>query len=223
MKPFKTLLTTVLIAVTVIFMPLFSGCGTSAERIAQLETLITTTQQVSASADAQIELIKNAVPGLQQSLSDTNLPPDLRQKALESLNTAKAKLQNIQDAKATADTAIATLQTALAWAQASGNVDIATEIGAYGQGATQLAPLLPPPISGYVAIGGIILSIIGGITAASKQKQATQTQKSLDEVVTANDIYLNAASAEAVKAFKDAQDSIQTSPTVQKVAAIKAL
>lgn len=223
MKRFKQSLIAVLIVVTIVLMPLFSGCETSAERIAQVESAISAARNVSASADKYIAMLAASTPALEQSLADGNLPSELRQKTLAALNTTRTKLQSLQQAKIKADNALAQYQATLQQIKAdANNVTWATEAQAYGEGAKVIAPMLPPPYNGYVYLGGWILSLIGGAFAAKKKVDASKAEKALDEVVTGNEIFLQTAPDDAASSFKAAQNQVQTAATIQKVAAIKA-
>ena len=71
-----------------------SGCidTTSSQRIAALNSAITTAQQISTSYDTQVEQIEASIPGLESVISDANLPADMQLKASETLNLLKSKL-----------------------------------------------------------------------------------------------------------------------------------
>lgn len=198
-----------------------SGCidTTSSQRIAALNSAITTAQQISTSYDTQVEQIEASIPGLESVISDANLPADMQLKASETLNLLKSKLALIAAEKAKVDTAITNYQTAIK------NIDVnsptlATELQIYGTGIQQIAPVAGP-YAGWVYLIGLGLTTIGGLGAAMKKSSdEAKKQKQLDQVVTANQIFMesNPTSAENLKAT---QSLIQTKDTVAAVAAIK--
>jgi len=197
-----------------------SGCGTSsAQRIATLNTAITTAQQISTQYDAQVGQINASMPGLEAAMSDGNLPPAMRQKAIDTLNLLKGKLATIQAEKLKVDTAIANYQKAIK------NIDtnsptLATELQIYGTGLTQIAPAAGP-YAGWVYLVGLGLTTIGGIGAAAKKAtDEKRARESLDQVVTGNQIFMDANPA-AAGVLKAAQSQVQTKDTVEAVAAIK--
>jgi hypothetical protein len=210
-----------LVVLLVVVIMGLSGCDTtSSQRIAALNSAITTAQQISTSYDTQVEQINASMPGLESAISDANLPADMQLKASETLNLLKSKLALIAAEKLKVDTAIANYQTAIK------NIDVnsptlATELQIYGTGIQQIAPVAGP-YAGYVYLIGLGLTTIGGIGAAMKKSaDEAKKQKQLDQVVTANQIFMdnNPTSADALKAT---QSQIQTQDTVAAVTAIKA-
>lgn len=225
---FKNILIAVLIAVTIALMPLLGGCKTSEQRIAELESGLNAAQLISTAADQQIQSITESLPALELTLSDPNLPAELRQQAIDAMNIAQAKLKSFQESKVKAHDAISKLQTAIAQTKELGDIEWTDELGIYGEGALIISKLLPPQVQGYVALGGIILSIVSQILGSKKKKENlqlkeknSQSEKALDEVVTANEVFLK-KSPQSWDAFKEAQDDIQTIATIQKVSTIKA-
>lgn len=208
------------VLVVIVVMGL-SGCidTTSSQRIAALNSAITTAQQISMSYDTQVEQINASMPGLESAISDANLPADMQLKASETLNLLKSKLVLIAAEKTKVDTAIANYQTAIK------NIDVnapdfSTELQIYGTGIQQIAPMTGP-YAGWVYLVGLGLTTIGGIGAAWKKSNDEKTkQKQLDQVVTANQIYIQDYPEQAEN-LKATQSLIQTKDTVAAVAAIK--
>lgn len=211
-----------LVVLLVIVIMGLSGCvdTTSSQRIAALNSAITTAQQISMSYDTQVEQITASMPGLESAISDANLPADMQLKASETLNLLKSKLALIAAEKAKVDTAITNYQTAIK------NIDVnsptlATELQIYGTGIQQIAPVAGP-YAGWVYLIGLGLTTIGGLGAAMKKSaDEAKKQKQLDQVVTANDVFMKANPNSAV-ALKEAQNLLQTQDTVAAVTAIKA-
>lgn len=211
-----------LVVLLVIGIMGLSGCidTTSSQRIAALNSAITTAQQISTSYDTQVEQIEASIPGLESVISDANLPADMQLKASETLNLLKSKLALIAAEKAKVDTAITNYQTAIK------NIDVnsptlATELQIYGTGIQQIAPVAGP-YAGWVYLIGLGLTTIGGLGAAMKKSaDEAKKQKQLDQVVTANDVFMKANPNSAV-ALKEAQNLLQTQDTVAAVTAIKA-
>jgi len=210
-----------LVVLLVIVIMGLSGCvdTTSSQRIAALNSAITTAQQISMSYDTQVEQINASMPGLESAISDANLPADMQLKASETLVLLKNKLATIQAEKLKVDTAITNYQTAIK------NIDVnsptlATELQIYGTGIQQIAPVAGP-YAGWVYLIGLGLTTIGGLGAAYKKSNDEKTkQKQLDQVVTANDVFMKANPNSAV-ALKEAQSLLQTQDTVAAVTAIK--
>lgn len=211
-----------LVVLLVIVIMGLSGCvdTTSSQRIAALNSAITTAQQISMSYDTQVEQITASMPGLESAISDANLPADMQLKASETLNLLKSKLALIAAEKAKVDTAITNYQTAIK------NIDVnsptlATELQIYGTGIQQIAPVAGP-YAGWVYLIGLGLTTIGGLGAAMKKSaDEAKKQKQLDQVVTANDVFMKANPNSAV-ALKEAQNLLQTQDTVAAITAIKA-
>ena len=211
---------TLMIVVLTIGMFGLSGCETSsAQRIATLQTVITQAQQLSASYDVQVGTITASIPGLEQAMSDGNLPPAMRQKAIDTLNLLKGKLATIQNEKVKVDNAIANYQKAILTIDTNAP-NLATELQVYGTGMQQIAPVAGP-YAGWVYLVGLGLTTIGGIGAAAKKAADEKKAKaSLDQVVTGNQIYMD-ANPTAAPVLKAAQSQVQTQDTVNAVAAIK--
>ncbi|HPS54036.1 MAG TPA: hypothetical protein PLP05_00415 [Sedimentisphaerales bacterium] len=208
------------VLVVIVVMGL-SGCidTTSSQRIAALNSAITTAQQISTSYDTQVEQINASMPGLESAISDANLPADMQIKASETLILLKSKLATIQAEKVKVDTAIANYQEAIK------NIDVnsptlATELQIYGTGIQQIAPMTGP-YAGWVYLIGLGFTTIGSIGVAMKKSNDEKTkQKQLDQVVTANQIFMD-TNPTAAQAFKETQSQLQTKDTVAAVAAIK--
>lgn len=218
----KLKLTVMMIAVLAIGMFGLTGCENSKERIAQLEAAITTAQQISTTADQQIILITEAVPALQQSMIDANIPAELRQRAGDALKMAQEKLITFKEEKKKADAAIATMKTTIEAVKARGEVDWTSELSVYSKGAAQVGQFLPPPYNAYLTFGGYLLSIICGLFAAKKTADATKNKTALEEVISGNEDFKDEAKPEAVQIFKDAQAKAQSDETRKMVAVIKA-
>lgn len=173
----------VVIVLLTIGMFTLTGCESSEQRITQLENLIATTQQASASFDAQILQIKTSLPQLQAALADANVPPELYKQAADAFASAQAKLKQFEDAKVKADTAISNWKNTIAQIKADANsLTWADEVAVVGEGAKQIGPMLPPPIGTYVTLGGWLLAIIGGAFAKKKSIEAQAAQDAKDEV-----------------------------------------
>jgi hypothetical protein len=210
----------VLIVILAIGMFGLSGCDTSsAQRIAAVQSAILAAQQISTSYDAQVGTITASMPGLEAAMSDGNLPPAMRQKAIDTLNLLKGKLATIQAEKLKVDTAIANYQKAIK------NIDtnsptLATELQIYGTGMTQIAPAAGP-YAGWVYLAGLGLTTIGGIGAAAKKAaDEKRAREALDQVVTGNQIYMD-RNPDSAPALKATQSQVQTKSTIAAVEAIK--
>ena len=210
----------VLIVILPIGMFGLSGCDTSsAQRIAAVQSAILAAQQISTSYDAQVGTITASMPGLEAAMSDGNLPPAMRQKAIDTLNLLKGKLATIQAEKLKVDTAIANYQKAIK------NIDtnsptLATELQIYGTGMTQIAPAAGP-YAGWVYLAGLGLTTIGGIGAAAKKAaDEKRAREALDQVVTGNQIYMD-RNPDSAPALKATQSQVQTKSTIAAVEAIK--
>lgn len=223
----KLRITLLMIVVLTIGMFGLSGCDTSsAQRIAALQSAIVTAQQISTSYDAQVGTITASIPGLEQAMSDGNLPPAMRQKAIDTLNLLKGKLATIQGEKVKVDSAIANYQKVILTIDTN-SPSLATELQVYGTGMQQIAPVAGP-YAGWVYLIGLGLTTIGGIGAAADQAarkkkaqdDAAAKKASLDQVVTGNQIYMD-ANPTAAPALKASQSQVQTKDTVDAVAAIK--
>ncbi|HAL45481.1 MAG: hypothetical protein A2Y12_08725 [Planctomycetes bacterium GWF2_42_9] len=222
---FFSVISVLFVSFVVLFL---GGCKTSAERITELESAVTTYQDLSSTVDAQIETINTTIPALEQSLSDPNLSDDLRQQAVAALQIAQSKLKSFQDQKAKVEDAISKLQTAIVQVKEAGDIDWTAELGVYAQGAILISKFLPPPLSGYVALGATILTILSQIGRKRDKKENSllketkaETEKQLDEVVTAQSIAAK-YSPQAAIAITEANDQVLTSGTVQKVTQILA-
>ncbi len=222
-----------LIIVSIVFMFAVAGCqSSSAERLVVLQTAYTAVKEASSTAGDQIALLQTAVGQLQIAVADGNMPADFRLQASDALAKTQAKLQSLQQIKVQADKAMGDYQKTIDQIAAAdaNKLDWSDEAKALGEGAKAIAPFTGSA-AGYVYLGGSLLVIIGSIgTAMKKAKdekkaktEASQANTALDQVVTANDIFLKAAPVDTVQKFKEAQNLIQTAPTVQKVAVIKAL
>jgi len=210
----------VLIVILAIGMFGLSGCDTSsAQRIAAVQSAILAAQQISTSYDAQVGTITASMPGLEAAMSDGNLPPAMRQKAIDTLYLLKGKLATIQAEKLKVDTAIANYQKAIK------NIDtnsptLATELQIYGTGMTQIAPAAGP-YAGWVYLAGLGLTTIGGIGAAAKKAaDEKRAREALDQVVTGNQIYMD-RNPDSAPALKATQSQVQTKSTIAAVEAIK--
>lgn len=199
-KYFKTSL----IIVSIAFIFAFAGCQNNA----------LTPQQVQKAA-ADINSLNDQAAAYQQQavliakgLNDSNI--------VDANIMAKVNQLNAEADKVRAK--IAVLTAALQAVQLTGdnNQDLLNLLQQLNAASSPFNPYAAPT-AGVLGLIGLILAEI----ARRKAMQATQANKSLDEVVTANDIFLKAAAVDAVQKFKDAQNLIQTAETVQKVAAIK--
>ncbi len=232
----KAKITLLMIVVLTIGMFTLGGCeSSSAQRIAQLQAAIAIAQQASAAYDAQAGAITASMPGLEQAMSDGNLPPEMRQKAIDTLNMLKGKLAMIQNEKVKVDNAIANYQKAILTIDTNAP-NLNTELQIWGAGLQAGAPIAGP-YAGWVYIIGLGLTTIGGIGAAmkkaadekrereAKEKETAdklKAQTALDQVVTANQNFLD-ANPTAAPAFKAAQSQLQTQDTIKAVAKIKLL
>jgi hypothetical protein len=159
------------------------------------------------------------MPGLEAAMSDGNLPLAMRQKAIDTLDLLKGRLATIQAEKLKVDTAIANYQKAIKSIDTN-SPTLATELQIYGTGMQQIAPVAGP-YAGWVYLVGLGLTTIGGIGAAAKKAADEKKAKaSLDQVVTGNQIYMD-ANPTAAPVLKAAQSQVQTQDTVNAVAAIK--
>ena len=198
---FKNLLIIVLVASAFTF----SGCqqySVTPERVQQMAAEVNSLNDQAMAYQQQAVLIA-------QGMVDANI---VDPKIMAKVNQLNAEADKVR-AK------IAILTAALQSVKLTGdnNQDLLILLQQLNTASSPFNPYAAPT-AGILAIISLIL------TAVAKQKasQATKANQALDEVVTANDIYLAKAPLEAVQAFKDAHDTIQSAATVQKVAVIKA-
>lgn len=213
-----------LIVLIVLFVGVIglSGCDTqSSQRIAYFNSAISQAQQVSASYDVQADSIIAAMPGLEAVIADSNLPPAMQQKAKDTLSQLKTKLISIQAEKLKVDAAISNYQMAIKNIDVN-SPDFNTELQIYGTGLQQIAPVAGP-YAGWVYLAGLGLTTIGGFGAAMKKaSDEKKKQKQLDQVVTANDVFMK-ENPEAATALKATQKILQTVDTVAAVKKIQSL
>jgi SMC interacting uncharacterized protein involved in chromosome segregation len=188
-----------------VMMPLFSGCQRAI-----------TAEQVQAAAaevnDLNVQLgdYQQKITELAQSVADVNL-------------IDAATLEKIQQLNAEADsvrTKIGILTAALANVQITGddNQDLLNLLSQLNAASAPFNPYAAPT-AGVLSI----ISLILGLLAKKKSAEAKQSGKALDEVVTANELFLNtAANEEENESFKNIQGQIQTAATNRLVAEIKA-
>ena len=198
---FKNLL--IVISMAVIFA--IGGCQQNSitpEKVQQIAAEVNSLNDQATAYQQQAVLIA-------QGMVDANIVDPKIMAKVNQLNTEADKVR----AK------IAVLTAALQSVKLTGdnNQDLLTLLQQLNAASSPFNPYAAPA-AGILAIISLILTAI----AKKKAAEAAQSSKALDEVVTANEFFLNKSSSEVSQAFKDIQNQLQTAETNKKVAAIKA-
>lgn len=165
-----------------------AGCGsTSEQRLAMYRDAMAQAQTMSAQLDAYLPQINEAIASAEAAIQ-AGLPEEQAAKLLDKINEAKAVKEQILTYKASATEAAARAQTAINTILEGGQTDFAAEMQAIGAMLASAGEVIPPPTGPFVALGGTILGILGGIFGGVRSQKKYKTGlvdvvKSVDKVL----------------------------------------
>lgn len=143
------------------------GCkGVPEERIAQLESVITTAETQSKALDMRIDQVDAVLVEAKRLLADPNLGSEFLAKIRADVVALEAKLAQARPIKATLDAQLTAYRAQLAAALAAGPITPQAEWQLYGQGVTSIAPVLPAPWNAWLAIIGAGIGLVGGVVGS---------------------------------------------------------
>lgn len=181
---------------------LFTGCdSTPGERVTAVKSVVDQATAVSQSVNSSIADVNQTIAALEMLLNDPNIPAESKPQIQYALYTARAKLNALIPQKAKVDAVLLQAQTILNSVDTN-NLTPKKELSTYGAMTTLAAPQLPPPISGYIYLAGLLIPVVGGLIGKillqiQKIKQQTadinQLKKANTEVVVSVDKLLNPA------------------------------
>jgi hypothetical protein len=185
----RKILSIVLITLLSIGLLGFSGCEkTSAERIAQVQTLVTEANKINSSVDTSIGQIEVVIANCEAAINDPNIPDDMKPPVQKTLDAAKEKLSQLKGYKAQLNAAMAGWQAILDSAAAEGEIDLTREIQIWSSLATSASQFVPQPYGGYVYLGGALAAALAGLIGfitddIRKRRELNSTQGTLSDIV----------------------------------------
>lgn len=229
MKTFIRVL--VLLFAMVTFAPV-GGCvddGQSAQRIAALQNVLQVTRVAVEDYSAKADAIAAAVDAAAAKLADPNVVGDKLAEVKRQYDELRASYAAVR-AKLDETVAVEKVYEAkLAAAQAAGAIDAQQEIALYGEGATAVAPMLPPPWNAVVlALVPVVTAVAGAVVkgrADKKVAEAAQAQHdaevkgvvtSVDKLVESG-LVTDAVAAKKLLAYEQARTEPLAVAAVQRV------
>ena len=169
-------------------------------------------QEGVVAAQEGIDLLDESIANLRVEL-EANLDLTDAQKA-----AITERLDETVAVKAMADDLLASFQNQLEAAKEGG---LGAQVEAGGNFMQRLASVLPPPLNGYGALIGIILTSVGGTYAKRQKTLKTQTESALKDVVKGVDELLSNGIVTDVKMAKKTLAGFQDKLTMVAVRKIK--
>ena len=162
---------------------LLIGCGqTSEERVLGLQDMITKAQVASIGIDEEVPKLVSALSQARTLLEDPTLDENTVGNINKFIDKVNGELESLVTYKATIEKAVASWQVEIDRITDSGDIGIGAELQILGAGATAVSSGIPPPYGPILALGGIVLTLVGGIVstrrAANKSSPADVEIKS---------------------------------------------
>jgi len=188
------------VLITIVMAIILAGCDTTSQaRLEILNDLIENAQTLGGQFDAKMAALDASLLQAQTMLSDPAINPELAEDISGQIDKMREEAQRIAADKARIEGAVAAWQAGINAILANPETDITGELEAWGQGAAHAGSLLPPPYNGYLYLGGIILTTVGGILGGGtlQKRKGVQTENALTETVRSVDALLSSIENEA--------------------------
>ncbi|MGD0077049.1 MAG: hypothetical protein ABSB91_00325 [Sedimentisphaerales bacterium] len=209
----------------------FVGCDqTSAQRIAEVKAVVDKANILNQSVDAGITELQTVAQASQALLLDPNVPESMKPAISQALQTASAKITQLQQQKAKITASLAQWQAILNQTAAEGNdIGLTQEIQTYASMTNVSASYLPAPYNGYVYLGSALAAILAGLIASviknlQQSGQINSSKSVLTDLVISVDSLLDPKNAvippDKVEAAKIVLQQNQTGSTQDAVDAI---
>lgn len=171
-----------MVGLFVVMLAMLVGCdGTSQERLEAQRNLIASYEAQSGKIDGEIGVLTTTLASMRETLESPDISPEQSETLGGLIAKGESAMDVLVDQKAAIDRATAAYKIELERLLTEGNLNIGHELQAIGAGAVIAAPATPPPVSGYLALGGTLIAAIGTIMAARYKAQANANEELADE------------------------------------------
>lgn len=167
-------------------LPLVGGCEMdSGQRIELYKQTAERLTAASKQLDEKLILIEDVLQESRAKLADPNLSNETSEKLISYIDQALAKKAEIEPVKAKVDATLAQVRLKLAEIQAGGTPDMSDELDVFTTTLNATGTAVGGGIGQWILIGASILSSIGALMKAAKEKHKTdKVISSVDSLLT---------------------------------------
>lgn len=167
-------------------LPVVGGCEMdSAQRVDLYKQAADKLSAASEQLDKQLAAIEIVMQESRAKLADPNLSNEATEKIISFIDQALAKKAEIIPVKTKIDTALEQIKAKLAEVQTGNETDISDEISIFSTALNATGTAVGGGIGQWILIGASILSSIGALIKANKEKhKSDKIISSVDSLLT---------------------------------------
>lgn len=159
------------------------GCDlTPAERMGIYQTQVERAERVAQAGEDDLAELSRLNAELQEQLRVMieSGQADLAAKVEEALSKVSSEITRVNDIRQRALEELEVAKARIVAVQADGEVDAADEVEVYSSGASQIARLIPVP---YADLAGLAIAGLGGLIANHMRRKKLRAEQEADEAM----------------------------------------
>ncbi len=167
----------------IVVIMLMLSCVGCNRTVTQLETDLNAFQAESDNLTAEIVLMQEKLSEVSEEMKAPELSSEVSQQLTEFYEQLSKDLDVALEYKQEFDVRFESWKEKVIKAIEDGDLDTAEQLILAGEGAKEIAPMLPPPFNTFAYAGGSLAVLLGGAWGRKKQLGEKKNKEALRDVV----------------------------------------